>query len=196
MSPKLAIIVGHEAHKPGTQGSLLSLTNEYEWNSELALDLWQAGQAKGLECRVFKRDGIDVKEVGRRVTEWASPEGVAIELHCNSFDGKATGTETLYDEDPETNREFAAIIQKKVISVFGVYHRKDRGTKLRSTHDADKSNDRGAMNLEHVKVTSCLIEPVFWDNRDEAILLKSRRTEYIQALISGVCEWYLKKGVK
>ena len=190
MTPKLAVIVGHSQKQPGSRAGRPIDKMEYDWNLDFAMDLYIEAKSQGLDCQVYKRDGLSIQKVGELVSDWCKPDGVAIELHCNSFDGKITGTETLYDDVPATSKEFAELVHKKIVGVFGTYHRMDRGIKHRSTKDLDASNDRGAINLESVKVTSCLVEPVFWDNPREAKLLADKRGEYLRALVSAVANWY------
>lgn len=194
MTPRLAIIVGHSEESPGSLSALAIGMTEYAWNHEFALDLYREARTIGLEAKVFTRNGISIQKVGELVTEWCGKDGVAIELHCNSFDKKTAGTETLYDDEPVNSREFAEFMHKKIMAVFGIHQRSNRGIKLRTLKDSDKTNDRGAHNLQHVKVTSCLLEPVFWDNPIEAMLLKERRGDYMRVLVSGISHWYLKNA--
>jgi N-acetylmuramoyl-L-alanine amidase len=194
MQPKIALIVGHSKVHPGSRATKPIDKMEYDWNSELALDLWREAKEIGFDAKIYLRDGLDIRAVGDMVSKWVGTDGVAIELHCNSFDGKASGTETLYDSEPKDSEEFAATVHRYVLRALERTKKQDRGIKLRSTKDEDKSNDRGAINLEHVKCTSCLVEPCFWDNPKEAAILSRNRQDYIRALISAVAEWLLKSS--
>lgn len=190
--PRLAIIVGHSHKNPGSRSTLPINAMEYDFNHEVAMDIYIEAKQKGLDCRIFKRDGLSVERVGELASAWAGQNGLAVELHCNSFDGKANGTETLYDDQPSTSKEFAEMMQRAMMLVFGKYQRADRGAIKRSTKDIDASNDRGAINLESVTITSCLVEPVFWDNPKECKLLADKRQEYVRAIVSCCAQWYLK----
>jgi hypothetical protein len=192
MNPRLAIIVGHSRVHPGSRGTKPIDQMEYDWNHALAMDIYIEVKQKGLDCRIFTRDGFDIRKVGEMASTWAGIDGLAIELHCNSFDGKTAGTEVLYDDKPSTSKEFAENVQRALIQVLGKNRRADRGIKHRSTKDIDASNDRGAINLESVSITSCLVEPAFWDAPAEAKLLNEKRQDYIRALVSCCCQWYLK----
>jgi N-acetylmuramoyl-L-alanine amidase len=193
MLPRLAILVGHSRVHPGSRATRPIDKMEYDWNHQLAMDIYIEAKQKGLDCRVFTRDGITVQKVGETASAWAGIDGLAIELHCNSFDGKTAGTEVLYDDKPSSSKLFAEEMQRALIQIFGKARRADRGARLRSTKDIDASNDRGAMNLEAVSITSCLVEPAFWDAPAEAKLLSDKRQDYIRALVSCCCGWYLKQ---
>ena len=192
MSLKIAWVVGHSKIHPGSRGARPIDAMEYDWNYSLAMDLWRESKEAGFDAKVFTRDGVSIALVGKSVSDWVDGDGVAIELHCNSFDGASGGTETLYDDDPEGSKDFAATIHRYVLKAMERTTKRDRGIKLRSTKDLDASNDRGAVNLESIKCVSCLVEPCFWDNPREAIILAKNRHDYIRALISGVTEWILK----
>lgn len=193
MNPRVAIILGHTKLQPGSRGSFPINQMEYDWNDALALDLWRELKTIGYDCMIFKRDGLTIKKVGDMVSTWAQPNGVAIELHCNSFDSKVIGTETLYDAQPQESKDFAEIVHRYVCRALERSGKRgDRGVKLLSSKDLDKSNDRGSVNVESVTVPSCLVEPAFWDSRTDSALLHRKRQEYIRALVGAVTEWYIK----
>jgi N-acetylmuramoyl-L-alanine amidase len=194
MNPRLAVIVGHSKKHPGSRGVFPLAVMEYDFNHEIAMSIYLEAKQIGLDCRVFTRDGISIEKVGELVSTWCGKDGLAVELHCNSFDGKTAGTETLYDEQPSTNKDFSTLMHQELIKIFGKQRRADRGIRIRSTKDIDASNDRGAINMESVTCTSCLLEPVFWDNEHEAKLLNLKRQEYVRAVVSVCSRWYLKVG--
>jgi hypothetical protein len=181
---KLAIIVGHDEKAQGANAAFPINQSEYKFNSDLAMDIYLAARNANIDCRIFKRDGKTRAQVGEEVSKFG---GVAIELHLNAADGTAKGTETLYDAEPEANKAFATIIQDKICKALRRDGKRNRGLRL-----IDEKG-RGYSNLKSVKITSCLVEPIFCDNKDECQLLWAFRHDYIRALVDGVLEWYIKE---
>ena len=178
---RLALIIGHSQHEQGAKATLPINRTEYEFNSDLTIDLFREAREAGLDCRIFSRNGKTRRELGKEVNAYG---GVAIELHFNSFNGIVRGTETLYDALPPENESFAQLVQTKVCKALGREGKRDRGIKLVCF------KERGWTNLDAVTIPGCLIEPSFCDNRDESKLLYRLRMEYVRALINATLEWH------
>lgn len=174
----LVIIIGHGIGKDkGAWGVSPIDEYEYSFNTEQAGRMAAYAKSIGLHCTVLNKSGSSTAAVGAAATQIVKDfggRGCVIELHFNSYNGKATGTETLYDTAEPDNARFAQICQNAMVGVFG---RMDRKIK----HDTG----RGGSNLAAVKVTSCLVEPLFADNPVEARLLKEKREEYARALVDA-----------
>jgi len=183
---RLAIIIGHTRYAQGAKAAKPINKTEYEFNSDLSIDLYRFAREAGIDCRIFKRDGVSRETLGRDVSKWGD---VAIELHLNAFDTVVKGTETLYDALPVENAAFAELIHKKICESLGRTGKRDRGTKLVGFHG------RGWLNLDAVTIPGCLVEPVFCDNSDESRLLYKHKLDYARALIDGVVEYLcIEKG--
>ncbi len=177
----LVLIVGHNARAMGAYGVAPLSMSEYPYNKNLvAPECERYAATLGFATAVLLKDGQTTKSVGAKATTLVRnhKKGVVVELHFNAAGG-ASGTETLYNSARPSNKEFAALIQKKMVEVFG---KEDRGLKLRDV-------GRGAANLAAVKETSVLVEPLFGDVIGDATLLKDKYKEYAKAIVDSAVEF-------
>lgn len=180
---RVAIVIGHTKSLPGAFAAPPLSQHEYGYNQEVALICFTHGRNLGLDCRIFDRSGKTIEEVYKEVNQFG---GVAIELHFNAADGKAFGTETLYDLDPLDCKRLAHFVQRNTCRVFDRYRNGgDRGLKL-----IDNDAQRGHRNLSFCKIPSCLVEPAFGDNSEEARLLRDMKSDYAKSLMEAVKEYY------
>lgn len=96
-----------------------------------------------------------------------------VSIHCNAYDGKANGTETLVYSKHGVAAEAAARVQSAVVRRLGT---RGRGVKERP--------DLGVLRL-----TNCpaiLVETAFIDNENDAWLLKNRQEDFARAIYEGI----------
>lgn len=178
---RLAIIIGHSKSAPGALAVAPINQHEYFYNTEVAQEMYRYARELGLDCCIFTRDDGGVKGAYARAREWAGSEpAVAIELHFNAANGKASGTETLYDAEPASNKEFAHEIQAAMCALFNRTGKQNRGAKL------IERGDRGHANLAECTMIGCLVEPFFGDNKDDAELGERLKMQYARALVGAV----------
>ncbi len=79
----------------------------------------------------------------------------AISFHCNAFNTRASGSETLYYHTSKNGKAMANICQKHFSKTFGI---NDRGIKPKH------AEDRGGYILRYTKCPIVLCEPFFIDN--------------------------------
>lgn len=182
---RLCVVVGHTYVAKGAKGTY-PITNEYEYNTEIAELVYQNAKSRDLEVKVFLRDGIGLKGVYRNVKEWTKfdPVSACVELHFNAFNGKARGTETLYDKDPANSEQFAQLIHNAVCLALGRKDKTDRGIKLIS-----EPSERGYTNLNECNIPSVILEPGFGDNKDDAKLLYETKKQYAKAIVDASIEF-------
>ena len=94
-----------------------------------------------------------------------------ISIHCNAFNGQATGAETLYFR--EDSKELARIIQCLYSTDIGL---RDRGIKYR---------DNIAV-LRNTTMPSILIELAFIDNESDAEVLRMNKAKIVQILANAI----------
>lgn len=198
----LAIIIGHEARKPGAMGTAPLSKSEYEWNTAVAAELYRLAREEGLDCKVFTRDGRTIDNVAQNVNGWAwddTKPACCVELHFNAsafektvldgagepkvvvVKGAARGTEVLYDADPASGKELAEDVYDEVCRLFARTGKQKRGVKL-----LDDAQDRGYASLKAVKIPAVIVEPAFGDNKEDALLLAGAEKKYAQALCNAV----------
>lgn len=178
----LVVIIGHGMNGDrGAYGKAPLNMYEYDYNTLVAKDMAAYAKERGLSCVILNKKGGTTYGVGGTATNLVKEygnKGCVIELHFNSTPG-ASGTETLYDRDEKDNKMFAEICQRHMVEVF---KKPNRGLK-------DRTTGRGGSNLDSVKVTSCLVEPLFGDTPGDALLLKEKRVEYAKALVNASIEY-------
>lgn len=185
---KLAIVIGHEKKSPGSYAAAPLRLSEYDYNTEVAQLMYRFAMERGIQTKIFTRDNVGIKGVYKLVNDWAAAtiysKTVCIELHFNAANEKAKGTETLFDMDPTECIEFAREVHESVCLVFNRKGKENRGLKKLG------SGDRGYMNVGECKIVSCLVEPAFGDNKDDAKLLMDLQNDYAKALVDAVTDYF------
>jgi N-acetylmuramoyl-L-alanine amidase len=185
---RLALIVGHSVEHPGAMGVYPIDRYEYYWNLDLANVAYRYAKDHGLNCRVFLRNQKSIEQTYKEVNEWCKGNNaVAIELHFNSVNGQARGTETLFDDDPSESLEFARHIHQAICALYNRTGKQNRGLKKRV------DGDRGAINLKAMKAVGCLIEPFFGDNKDDAMMAYGKMFELAKTIASVSFNYMIEK---
>lgn len=182
----LAILIGHQDTAQGASSVAPLSMSEYKFHKTVIAPLMQAEAAKyGIETRIFLRDNSSIGAVGAAASLWAKrfDKACSIELHFNSANGHASGTEVLYDTNEPDNAAFAKLVQAKICHALSRAGKTDRGAKV-------TDHGRGSHNLTSVKFTGCLVEPFFGDVKSECELILANKERYAVAII-GACRDYL-----
>jgi N-acetylmuramoyl-L-alanine amidase len=187
---KIALIVGHTEAQPGAKAGPPLDKHEYPFWCEVAVDMWRIARETGLDCRIFKRDGLGVSGVAREVNAWANSESntVSMELHFNAaMDIRARGVETLYVKD----KMWAELVQREQVYSMTEIVRdnpvkpRDRGLKLLS------EEDRGFSNLKDIAVPACLVEPFFGSNKLDTELFLRNKMRWSKRMIHAAVDYFL-----
>jgi N-acetylmuramoyl-L-alanine amidase len=182
---KIAIVVGHSQTLPGARGVAPLNEYEYAYNVGLASLMKHQALSQGCESKVFFRDNVGLRECYNKVNAYAPH--VAIELHFNAANQKARGTETLYGDKHPSSKKLAGFVQDAMVKVFSRTGKDNRGVKDLT----DK--DRGYINVNIAKCPSCLIEPFFGDQVDDAQLGLEKKQELSIALIDSMINFLLSE---
>lgn len=164
---KPAIIVGHQASRPGAVNAAQRLT-EFAFNSDL-------GEAI-------------VAATGWHLV-WRMPEGyaalpgkvnaldpsVAVELHCNSNAGlPASGVEMIHYPGSVRGSEIAERLSESVSTALGL---PNRGAK-------PPWNNRGMRFLRGVKAPAIIAESFFINNNDDLAAAQDNFDALVQAYVT------------
>ena len=150
---KACIVVGHTVSAQGASNT--DGTTEYVYNSHLAHLISQELHKQGVQPFVVYR-GKTIFDTCQSIN--ALDPDVCVELHCNAFNTKATGTETLYWYSSARAKDYATKVQKNMVEVLGLA---DRGIK------PIESGDRGATILQATYCPCVLVESFFIDNTSD-----------------------------
>ncbi|MBE7048671.1 MAG: N-acetylmuramoyl-L-alanine amidase [Ruminococcaceae bacterium] len=96
-----------------------------------------------------------------------------ISIHCNAYNGKARGTETLVYSQGNKASEYAERIQSAIVGHLGT---QDRGVKVRPD----------LFVLRKTTMPALLVETAFIDNKEDAMLLQNNQKEFAKAIFEGI----------
>lgn len=150
---KIAIVVGHSNRSKGACNA--DGLCEYTYNTVLADLISSTLVTLGdYDPIVVYRDTY--RDLPNKINE--IEPNLIISLHCNAFNTRASGTETLYHHRSSMGREFAKIVQSSMVNVLGL---PDRGVKPKT------SEDRGGYLLRYTHAPCLILEPFFIDNESD-----------------------------
>ncbi len=181
---KIGVIVGHDKKEQGADLIKPYKVSEYVYNSEIAHRMFDYGESLGHDVEIFLRDVVGISGAYRNAR--AAKCDCVIELHFNSYNGVASGTETLCSSEA-VDKSFAQAIQSAMCRVFDRAKAGNRGLKIMDT-------GRGAQScVSYPGKANCLVEPAFGDHANDAKMLFERKDTYARALIDAAIEWCKKK---
>lgn len=163
--PLCALVVGHRKSARGAVSADKSVT-EFDFNSELAKDIKK--RVNKARVRIVFRDNTPngLSKLPAKIN--AIGPNLILSLHCNAFNNKATGSETLYFHSSKRGKKLASIVQKQLLGALELKNRKIR---------AKKDGDRGASVLKFTHAPCVICEPFFIDNdRDLEVALRRRKS--------------------
>jgi len=167
---KIAIVVGHDSIEQGAFSNLLK-QSEFKYNSEVV---------KLLPFDVYYRSNKGsyydkMVELSKQIN--GKGYALVIELHYNSFNGKAEGCEGLYWHSSSVGKRYAELFSKNVSTA---YQTVNRGAKPIAT-----KADRGYWFFKLMDAPCLILEPFFGDNK-EALKFKDVN-KYAKLLIDTFC---------
>ena len=151
------------------KGLLISAGHEVKMSREKLKDNLGATVTDGL----YKRANM--------ANEWGAD--LFVSIHCNAFNGKAQGTETLVYSLEGKSVPHAKKIQKAIVKSLGT---KDRGIKARP----------GLVVLKKTSMPALLVETAFIDNKEDALLLKNKQEDFAKAIYEGIVGEKVKESQK
>jgi N-acetylmuramoyl-L-alanine amidase len=176
---KIGLIVGHEKSAPGAD--MVDGVTEYKWNSEVAiLSAEYAATQQNVIVEIIKRDGIGISGAYRKADDLKCD--CVIELHFNSFNSRASGTETLCSMDKQ-DVEFATKVHQKICEVFA------RNGTSRGVKPLPRSARGGQSIYSFPNGVNCLVEPFFGDNEADCIIAQNTKYAYAKCLVDACVMW-------
>lgn len=130
--------------------------------------------AAGCEVAVLQSD--DLGEVCRASNNFDAD--IFVSLHCNAFNTRARGTETLYKS--RKGAELAECIQTQITDSIATV---DRGIKQRD----------GLYVLNGTDAVAAYVEMAFVDNDEDLYILNNDLDTIVRAIARGVTD-YISKG--
>jgi N-acetylmuramoyl-L-alanine amidase len=151
-----ALVIGHKKNSPGA-GNERTGIHEFDFNDELAIRIENKVKKTRIQ-RVYRRTW------GELPTDINGFDpNFVLSLHCNAYNGQASGTEVLYYHKSKIGEYIAKILQRHLVEFLGL---SDRGIQPKT------SEDRGGNLLRYTKAPCVVAEPFFIDNDED--LAKAR----------------------
>jgi len=171
---KCGLVVGHKANRPGACNKKHNMC-EYQFNDKLACDIYDNLVGSQIDIKIIKRRvynelPYDINKV--------NPD-FFISMHCNAFNGKWNGTETLYYYKSKKSKKVAEIFQKNMLDELGF---KNRGILPRATED------RGGTLLRYTNMPGVIAEPFFIDNNDAYETVMANYDKIVNAYADSIDE--------
>lgn len=158
---KVAIVIGHSISSQGAENKHHGLS-EFEFNESFAFDIAKKLTSIGIAHEIIYRDEYDTLPAKINAT---APKCI-VSLHCNAFNGEASGSEMLYYHSSEASKQMAQLFQDNICEALSL---NDRGILPRH------SEDRGGYLLRYTDAPCIIAEPFFIDNDND---IKAARDNY------------------
>ncbi|MEA1900046.1 MAG: N-acetylmuramoyl-L-alanine amidase [Thermodesulfobacteriota bacterium] len=159
-----ALVIGHKKSSPGAVNESTGLT-EFDFNEDLAIRIEKKVKKTEVQ-RIYRRT---YKELPDDINT-LDPDFI-VSLHCNAFNGRASGTEVLYYHKSEKGKKMAEILLNHLVEHLKL---PDRGIKPKT------AEDRGGPLLRYTKAPCVIAEPFFIDNNSD--LSRAQEDEDIDEL--------------
>ena len=185
-SEVVGICIGHS--RKGDRGAVNhdNTTDEWTYNASVGEALHKSLKKKGIASHLYcYLEGSTYSAAMRHLSRLLKEDKVtlALELHFNSYNRAARGSETWYRTGEQKSAKLACFLQKAVVNAYGSI---DRGIK------AARRKDRGYSFLSTGDIPQALCEPFFGDNEQDYLLF-SKPEELGQPLADGIENFLLDK---
>lgn len=171
----IAIAIGHGPKIDLGATSADGKVTERDWNADLASRI--AAHLSGrADARIIHR----VTERVQPVAQVNATNAVcAIELHCNAYNGVASGTEMIHHPGSKEGIRLARLLQSAAVGVLAL---PDRGVK------GPQAGGRGSAFLANTRMPAVIVETGFIDNPRDLSVMTTRKNAlalaYAEALMS------------
>jgi N-acetylmuramoyl-L-alanine amidase len=176
---KCALVVGHKPHSPGACNESSGIC-EFELNNEL-VDLI----ISRLSSSVDPDGGIELVKVLRN-TYKGLPDDInklepdfVVSFHCNAYNKRASGTETLFYHKSMKGKKIAELFQENMLYILELPNRGVKGISV---------EDRGGNLLRYTNAPCVLIEPFFIDNDNDLRRYTANKLMFVQAIHKSLFE--------
>ncbi len=175
----IALIIGHSAKSGGAANRAHGI-NEFQFNGPLAHCVAEKLMLYGFDPIIICRD-CSYSKLPKKVNQTGAD--LAVSFHCNAFNDKSNGSETLYYKNSSKGILLASAIQKEVVQCLGL---KDRGLKPCVASYKGKAGDRGGLLLQKTSMPCVIVEPFFIDSDSSLELAQERFDDLATAYALGI----------
>lgn len=177
MAKRICVIIGHGGKDCGAINPT-SKGTELAYNEKLAPRVADILTINGYNADIYNRGNRkseDIKYLNRQYYD------LIISLHCNSYNGIASGTEVLYWCKSKNGLRLAEDLQKEIVEVFQLPNRKVKPL---------QQGERGAYLVKDTNAPCVIIKPFFIDNDNDYHLGLERLESYANAIVKGINKYF------
>lgn len=171
-----AVVVGHRASARGATSGDGHVT-EFDFNSEVAAEIKRRVRKARVEI-VFRENSTSGYSKLPAQLNRLKPHFI-VSLHCNAFNGSATGTETLYFHTSSGGKTLAGIVQRHLLDALELSNRKIK---------PKQESDRGGSLLKLTNAPCVIAEPFFIDNDADLAVANRRKIGLANAYAAAIDE--------
>lgn len=178
---KVCIDIGHCPSAPGAKNRHHGIT-EYRFWKTFAPQVANYINGYGHETVIVNRE-TDGGGTGMTACVRACNEAnadVIVALHGNAYNGKASGSETLYWHTSPRGRRLAQCIQEQIVRLLGL---PDRGIKPIT------GTERGGAQLRGTVAPCVIVEPFFIDNTADYEHALDHADNLCRAIAAGIANY-------
>lgn len=170
---KIFLNPGHGGNDPGACGNGLK---ERDVVLKIGRRVEAYLRAVGYDVKLFQYDGLG--EICDDANAFKAD--LFVSIHCNSFNGKARGTETYHYYGAEESKKLAEKVHRQITGSLPIV---DRGVK-----------EKDFAVLCGTNMPAVLVETAFIDNPDDAKLLVEHEDDFARAIARGVTDYFAKSA--
>lgn len=178
---KVCIDIGHCPSAPGAENRNYHIS-EYRFWSTYAPRLANYLRGYGHDAVIVNRK-MDGGGTGMTACVRACNEAnadIIVALHANAYNGKASGTETLYWHTSPRGKRLAQCIQTQMVKALGL---PDRGIKPIT------GTERGGAQLRGTVAPCVIVEPFFIDNDNDYETALEQDANLCGAIAVGIANY-------
>lgn len=178
---KVCIDIGHCPSAPGAENRNYHIS-EYRFWSTYAPRLANYLRGYGHDAVIVNREmdggGTGMTACVRTCNE--ANADIIVALHANAYNGKASGTETLYWHTSPRGKRLAQCIQAQMVKALGL---PDRGIKPIT------GTERGGAQLRETVAPCVIVEPFFIDNDNDYETALEQAANLCRAIAVGIANY-------
>jgi N-acetylmuramoyl-L-alanine amidase len=179
---KLALVIGHGPEVDHGAWNPRYRVNELEYNRDLAKKILEGFHGSPIDCHLVHREQERVQPV--RAVNALAPD-ICVELHCNAYDGLASGSEMIIYPGSTKGRVLGKYLLDAATAALRL---KDRGVK------EPQGNGRGMALLRGTRCPTVLHEPFFIDNDRDLQAGIEHKAKLARGFVSAVIAYAQAAG--
>lgn len=181
MTMKVCIDIGHCPSAPGAENQTYNISEYRYWRTfaqRLANYINGYGHGAVIVNRETDGGGTGMTACVRACNE--ANADVIVALHANAYNGKASGTETLYWHTSPRGKRLAQCIQTQMVKALNL---PDRGIKPIT------GTERGGAQLRGTVAPCVIVEPFFIDNDHDCETALEHADNLCGAIAVGIANY-------